>query len=307
MFGRLLLVVLLAGQTDLPARPIRVAEAVSIGGINQWIEINGESDTLPVLLFLHGGPGNSVMSYANKFTRILQRHFIVVQWDQRESGETAILNPTPVPLTLKLMESDAAAMVDHLRSRFSRQRIFLVGHSWGGFLALRVAALHPEWLEACVAVAPMIDQWESERLTLSWLMEKAGKDKNKEALEELGRVTVPFRSIDELYFHRHWLAVANGNKPVSKAAVRKWGERWFDLYREACAVNLAETMPELKCPIYFFLGSSDRQASSTISEAYYRHLKAEKKDLIWFTKSAHSLNLTEPIKFQETIAGLLPR
>jgi pimeloyl-ACP methyl ester carboxylesterase len=302
-----LLAVVTAWPLLVSAKPIRLTEAVIIGGIQQWIDIRSVNDTLPVLLFLHGGPGNSVMGYAGKFTQALQKHFVVVQWDQRESGKTARLNVTPVPLTLAVMESDASEMVEHLRGRFSKEKILLVGHSWGGFLALRVAGLHPEWLSACVAVAPMVNQWESERQTLDWLLDKARKDDNKNAIGELEKVHVPFRSPEELYYHRRWLAVANNNDPVSRNHVLKWGEKWFGLYLEACGVNFFEQSPEYTCPVYFFLGLSDRQASSAISEAYYRKLSAEKKGIYWFTKSGHSLNLTEPNLFQETILSLRTR
>src|SRR5271154_108319 len=71
---------------------IHSSEAIEIGGIKQWISIKGLNGTDPVLLFLHGGPGNSAMSYADGFTSELQKHFVVVQWDQRESGKTAKLN-----------------------------------------------------------------------------------------------------------------------------------------------------------------------------------------------------------------------
>ena len=137
------------------AQPVDKEEAVSIGGIKQWISIKGLDLKNPVLLHLHGGPGNSVMSYADKFTSDLQKDFVVVQWDQRESGKTARLNPSDKPITVDLMMSDAEEMVRYLRTRFSKERIYLSGHSWGGFLALLVASRHPELFEACISMAPM--------------------------------------------------------------------------------------------------------------------------------------------------------
>ena len=284
---------------------IRTAEVISIGGIQQWITIRGADDTAPVLLFLHGGPGNSVMGYAEKFTQKLQQHFVVVQWDQRESGKTAKLNPSPVPVSVRLLEEDASAVVDYLRKRFGKEKIYLVGHSWGGFLALRVAALHPDWLAACVSSAPMINQWESERQTLAWLMEKAVQQNNQEAIGELSQVHIPFQSADELYFHRRWLLLSEGRNPFPKKFVRQWGLKWFPVYVEACSINLFEQQPSLSCPVYFLVGKTDRQASATITEAYYQALRAEKKELIWFN-TGHNLNVTEPIKFQDSIIGWLP-
>ena len=89
--------------------------AVDIGGLKQWISIRRNKQRNPVLLFLHGGPGNSVMSYADNFTSELQKQFVVVQWDQRESGKTAELNASEKPLTVALMESDAVEMIHYLR------------------------------------------------------------------------------------------------------------------------------------------------------------------------------------------------
>lgn len=292
LFGRLI------------AEPINQTVAVPIGGIRQWISIKCTDDKGPVLLFLHGGPGNSMMRYAEKFTNTLQKHFVVVQWDQRESGQTAKLNPSDKELTISLIESDAVEMVRYLQARFSKENIYLAGHSWGGFLALRIAASHPELLIACIAIAPMVNQWQSERGTLDWLMNKAKTTNNREAIDELSLVNIPFGNPDQLYYHRRWLQVFEQKKPFSRNYIRNWGKKWFAMYTEACNINLFESVPQIKCPVYFFLGSTDRQASSTITEAYYQALQSEKKDLFWFTNSGHNLNLAEPKKFQETIISL---
>src|SRR4051812_25008747 len=54
---------------------------VSIGGIDQWIQIRGESRDNPVILVLHGGPGFSYIPFTANF-RSWERQFTVVQWDQ---------------------------------------------------------------------------------------------------------------------------------------------------------------------------------------------------------------------------------
>lgn len=111
---------------------INRSEAVEIGGIRQWVKFQGEDDQAPVLLFLHGGPGNSVISYADRFTTELQKQFVVVHWDQRESGQTVVLNKSPQPLSVSLLINDAIELIDFLRGRFAQDKIYLLGHSWGG-------------------------------------------------------------------------------------------------------------------------------------------------------------------------------
>jgi len=91
-----------------------------IGGIRQAVSIKGKDRTKPLLLFLHGGPGNSVMHYAQKFTSKLQEHFVVVQWDQRNAGKTLSLNKSPEPLSVTLFEQDTHALIDTLLKRISQ-------------------------------------------------------------------------------------------------------------------------------------------------------------------------------------------
>jgi pimeloyl-ACP methyl ester carboxylesterase len=153
-----LLLLLIFPLQDLSAREIQGSEAIEIGGIKQWITYQGADDQAPVLLFLHGGPGNSMMSYADRFTKDLQKNFIVVLWDQRESGKTKELNNSPQALTVSLFISDAIEVIQFLTNRFSQEKIFVAGHSWGGYLGLRVAVARPELLKGYFAISPMINQ-----------------------------------------------------------------------------------------------------------------------------------------------------
>jgi pimeloyl-ACP methyl ester carboxylesterase len=286
-------------------QPTQTEEAIDIGGIKQWISIKTTDSKNPVLLFLHGGPGNSAMSYANKFTSELQRHFIVVQWDQRESGKTAKLNSSPEPLTVSLMESDAVEVINYLRKRFSCKKVYLVGHSWGGFLGLKLAADHPELIEAYFAVSPMVHQTESERLSIEWLKAKATENKNAVELKELANVAIPFKTWEDLYYHRKWLAITMGTKPASRDFVEIWAKKQLSLFLEASKFNFFTEVSEIKCPVYFLVGKRDYQTYFKLTEDFYKMVKAEKKDLFWFTDSAHNPNLTEPAKFQEIIISVL--
>ncbi len=125
---------LVVSQSLAQGSPIDTAAAVDIGGIKQWISIKGTNNGNPVLLFLHGGPGNSAMGYAAKFSGELQKYFVVVHWDQRESGKTAELNASDKPLSVALVENDAIEVINYLRRRFSQDKIYVMGNSWGGFL-----------------------------------------------------------------------------------------------------------------------------------------------------------------------------
>ena len=288
--------------------PIDTAGPVDIGGIKQWISLKGTNDNNPVLLFLHGGPGNSAMSYANKFTGELQKHFVVVQWDQRDSGKTAELNPSDTPVSVALMENDAILLINYLRQRFSQEKIYLMGHSWGGFLALKLASDHPELLRACIAVSPMINQLESERMSLKWMTAKAKDERNREAEKELSLVSIPFENGAQLYYHRSWLMKLNGKKSPSKSFVEAWSKKWLDLFNEASAVNFFVSAPEIKCPVYFLVGRLDYQTHFKLTEDYYKVLKSPEKSLFWFEGAAHNLTFAEPQRLQDiVIKEIMPK
>ena len=73
---------------------IDTTEIVQIGGIKQFISIKGNNKENPILLFLHGGPGTSLVESSEKFTEKLKNEFVVINWDQRGTGEDRSINRT---------------------------------------------------------------------------------------------------------------------------------------------------------------------------------------------------------------------
>jgi pimeloyl-ACP methyl ester carboxylesterase len=297
----LVLWVLFMGAISGAAQPLDTALAIPVGGIQQWVSMKSTDRSNPVLLFLHGGPGNSVISYSDKFTSKLQEHFVVVNWDQRESGRTAELNASPDPLTVKLMTSDAIEVIAFLCKKFSAGKLYLMGHSWGGFLGMEVAAQRPDLLNAYIAICPMIFQAESERMALQWMHDKATAEKNNQAITELSKVSVPFANGEQLYFHRKWLLHYAGSKEPSRQLVLTWSTKWLALFNEASAVNFLDSLPRVDCPIYFFAGGRDYQTSTKLTTDFYNKVKAPDKKIFVFESTAHNLPTAEPARFQKTV------
>jgi pimeloyl-ACP methyl ester carboxylesterase len=116
------------------SRSIASLEKVNLGGQEQWILIRGIDITKPVILFLHGGPGTANMCLLRKYTGELEKHFIVVTWDQRGAGKSyQAINPHS-SMTIDRFVLDTGELTQLLCHRFNQQKVFLVGHSWGSLI-----------------------------------------------------------------------------------------------------------------------------------------------------------------------------
>lgn len=100
----------------------------------------------PPVLLLHGGPGLS-FSYVDELGAELQSEFRVASFQQRGLGPSTVEGP----FTMAQAIGDAVCVLDGLQW----QRALVVGHSWGGHLALRILAAYPERLLGVLAVDPI--------------------------------------------------------------------------------------------------------------------------------------------------------
>lgn len=115
--------------------------AAAGGSLGGWIAGSG-----PPTLLLHGGPGLS-FEYLDELGEELAAEFRVAAYQQRGLEPST----TAGPFTIAQAVDDAIAVLDGLQW----ERALVVGHSWGGQLALRLAAGHPDRLLGALAVDPL--------------------------------------------------------------------------------------------------------------------------------------------------------
>jgi pimeloyl-ACP methyl ester carboxylesterase len=246
------------------------------------------------------------MDNKDYFTKKLQEQFVVVIWDQRESGKTRQLNASPQPLTVDKYQQDTHELISYLLHRFKRPKLYLVGFSWGTVLGIKMARQYPSLLYAYIAVSQLVHQVKSEQLLLQRLKQLAVTTKNQTALKELSLVKVPFETKDQLFYQRKWLLASNNNPMPASQLKREFDELPISLFRlsnEAQRIDFTKEIPALQCPVYFFVGRNDYQTNHELTYSYYQQLKAKHKHFYWFEKSAHLVPFTEPDLFQQTIIG----
>lgn len=284
---------------------IDITETVNIAGSNQILRIKGDDIQNPVLLYLNGGPGDSVTDHINKLFGKLQKNFVVVLWDQRKSGKTLHLDNEEVVLSQELLKNDTHILIEYLLQRFNKEKIVLVGHSYGTTLGFDIAKNYPELVHYFVATNPMVNQVESEQKALEILMDKAKADKNKEAIEDLSQVDIPFENSEDLYFSRKWLFDYDGRKFAKKAPFKSrvfsWSSLWLNVFNESVQENLFESTKQIGCPILFIIGEKDIQTNSTITEEYFKLLEAPSKEIQVVKGAGHLIPFKNNKVFQNTI------
>jgi pimeloyl-ACP methyl ester carboxylesterase len=295
-----LMVAVAFGKTAIDTSAI-----LDIGGIKQFVSIKGADRSKPILLFITGGPGQTSIGTSIGYTGELIKHFMLVEWDQRECGETLRLNKSPVPITLTCCEQDAREMVEVLLHHFHQQKLFVMGWSWGTNLGFDIAYHYPEKLYAYLAISPMVNQWESERIALQQMKTKAQTKHKKQAISELDKVQIPFADATQAFYDRKWMFTFDGQQ-VDEANLKGFltapQNLWvMTLFDEASSHNLTKDYPAFNCPVYFFVGQHDTQTNHLISEHYLKQLKAPKKQVFLFEKSGHTIPFSEPALLQQDI------
>jgi len=306
-------------------------EAVQIGGIQQWIEVRGQNVNNPILLFVHGGPAIAFMPMGSSFQDPWEKYFTVVQWDQRGAGKTYETNDKELlrrTMNVERMEQDAADVVNYLRNRFHREKIFIVGHSWGSMLGLWLAHEHPEWIYAFVGTGQAVSMQENEVAGYRIVLQTARDRHNELAIKELESVApYPPASPDfnKTNVVRAWESVLLGPPPsasnftntkrilitlvsapeYSLADDVGWirGQTFSiqTMFPGLMDADLYKLGYDFRAPIFFFEGKGDPYCPASVIQDYLEKINAPQKEIVWFENSSHFPFYEEKQKFTDEL------
>ncbi|MDF7814821.1 alpha/beta hydrolase [Hymenobacter sp. YC55] len=300
----------------------------SIGGLKQWVFVRGQDRSNPIILFVHGGPASPMAPVAWTFQRPLEEYFTVVHYDQRAAGKTYASNDTvKLGATLSIAQyvDDAVKMAESIKRKYGKDKVILVGHSWGTIVGMKAALKRPDLFYAYVGIGQVINTRDNEEVSFRYALAQATAHKNEAALKEL-------RSI----------APYPGNQPITRERIiiaRKWPQYYGGLsaYRDKSSYyfqapllsplyttqdvaaidqgslfTLGRVLPEFLAvdfkpvtsfpiPVFMLMGRHDYTTPSEPTAAWLSKLKAPLKKGVWFENSAHLIPLEEPGKLLVTL------
>lgn len=300
---------------------------VKLGGEEQYVEMTGASEELPVLLFLHGGPGWPQTPHLRYFNSDLTKEMILVSWDQVGSGLSYLKNPNPENLSIEGLINNAHELTQYLKKKFKKEKIFLVGFSYGSVLGLQLVEQHPEDYYAYIGVSQLINSQQNWDASMEWLKKQAQTKQDTASLKQLALIEQRDSSVCktplDCFMSKYWLLVEyNGTiyDPEIAKEIEK-AEHYYEEYKEYDwfeAFNYTASRLEgkqretdlsgiksLDIPVYFLAGRHDWNLPGIIAEQYLDSLKAPEKKYIWFEQSGHEPPEEEPEKFNKTIIEIV--
>jgi len=292
-------------------------ESVRIGGIDQWIHIRGEDANNPVLLFIHGGPGMAFIALAGMFQRPWEKHFTVVQWDQRGAGKTYAHNDREVQrrtMTVSRMQQDALEVVNYLRTRLKRDKIIVVGASWGSVLGLWLAHQRPDIIAAYVGVGQFVNGKQNERMAYDDALAIARTQHRADAIRDLeslrpypsstvdlqkgsiaqtwqARLLGPPADRPQLIDVRRLLSTLLSAPEYSLGDVYGFTRAQIfsleALIPEVRNMDLTALGTDFRVPVFFFQGRHDPYVRPALVEQFANAITGPEHQLVWFENAGH--------------------
>lgn len=306
---------------NTPRNSIAELRELELNGRKQWISLRGWDKNAPVLLFLAGGPGGTQMAAVRHELVELEKHFVVVNWDQPGSGKSYYAEKTK-NITVQTYIQDGHALTEYLKERFSQEKIYLVGESWGSALGIFLVDKYPESYHALIGTGQMIDFAETERMDYAKALEIAQSKGDTATIERLlANGEPPYYGKDVTWksaVYLNYLSAYMANNPEihnpGYNTLRDIGSSEYGLldkinffrgivntfnhvYQQLYTIDLRTDYTKLDVPVYFFLGRHDVNAPTVLVEEYVQVLDAPEKEIVWFEHSGHSPWINEPVKF----------
>lgn len=308
-------------------------EKVRLGGVDQWIWIRGTHRDNPVLLFIHGGPGSPVMPMSWAFQRPWEDFFTVVQWDQRGVGKNwAHTDRDQLGATITFMQlvDDAEELCSYIREMLGKDRLVVLGWSYGTLIGVELVRRKPQWVSAYVGVSQVAIGCNSESYIMQRVLEAAKADGNEQALRDLRRL-LPYpgdnlgRDLHKARELRKWVRAFNGGwygvpdlsllfflqylSPAYSVSEAESLEASTDWFLSQLAQNDGSGIADaslkdadrFESPIIFMVGRHDLQTPHTTARIYFDRLTAPTKRFVTFERASHFPMLEQPGLFLKAL------
>lgn len=278
---------------------------IQVPGGKVWCLELGEGDGLP-LLVLHGGPGSTHNSYYEPLSQLAHKHRIIL-YDQLGCGHS----DKPEDSSLWSLERFVEE-VEAVRTHFDLNHFALLGHSWGGALAMEYMVTYGTAVARLILMGPLLS-------TAWWLADAQRlREKLPSAVVELMHQheqagttdSVAYNNAVTLFYERHVCRVKelpervrNGRKLFGRAVYNyMWGANEFTCTGTLANYDRVPDLHRIQVPTLFLCGQYDEATPETVQK--YHQLVAGSQMHV-FANCSHAPQLEDPESFISVLGQFL--
>lgn len=305
---------------------------VNIWGKNIWYDIYGaeHSDTL---LYLHGGPGASCLDFVNQ-AKALSRKMKVIIFDQ-----LGVLRSDAIAESESYSMEYQVEMIEEMRKILGIEKWSVLGHSYGGMLAVLYASACPDSVHKIILECPSLWFEDSARSTAEYLSEHIHSLNDGEAVKLWEKVRfadyqdktevvwdlsalLGYVTDMELRFYLHGITLEEYEMSMDTTDIANemWskGEQHLKKLLEAqpepagsaqkkvmITDNLLPVIPGIAAPMLLINGKYD--PACTRNQIEYIMNNAQNVTQAVFEDSGHFPRLEEAEKYTNTVLSFLDR
>ena len=300
---------------------------LTIGGKKFGYFMKSKDSRNPVLLYLHGGMSDYFLT--QKYPTGLDDLFTVVWLDQRGAGLSFDAESSTKQMDIEDMIVDIRDFTNYLRDRFSQDKIYLMAHSGGTYLGIKVIERYPELYKAYLGIAQISYQMLSEKKAYDYILEQYQDDRKRaKVYQELlhnpvelhNPIPAAYTRFRDYAMHdlgvgtmRNMKNVINGiflpslffNEYSLADKINLWRGKASSgisiIWDELINHDLMQESTSFKIPVYFLHGVFDYTCSYELAKEYLEKIEAPDKGFYSFEHSAHSPLFEEPDEFVRII------
>jgi len=263
-------------------------------------EVYGAPSSATPVIIANGGPGfsHTYLLQNDVFTSRLAHSRQVVFYDQRGDGKSKLLKPdAPQDMDAQVADLDA------IRAKLGFQKFDLIGHSWGGLLAMGYADAHPEHISKLVLIDSAAPAWKQTLFLFSQVFpDVAAKD--QEITKTLGKTPEATKQHLDNYFsmlfysqENHDRFVAGVTDPGQNTAVNT------AVNKALASLDLNPELPRFNFPTLVMHGRFDMNVAVLTAWKTYKAIPNAK--IVIFAKSGHLPFYEESDKFTQVLSDFL--
>jgi pimeloyl-ACP methyl ester carboxylesterase len=224
------------------------------------------------------------------------------------------------------MTQDGIELAEYLRESLGKDKIVLVGHSWGSILGVFMAKARPDLFYAFVGTGQVADPAQGYAVAYRELLRKAQALGDERAIEELRQVGPPPYADGHGYgTQRKWsnlfegadrflsstLALALTAPGYALRDVLDWfegqGVSAERLVPETSALEASVLGGDFALPVFVIQGAEDFTTPTSLAEAFVDSIRASQKAFVPIKGGGHFAVFMKSEEFlEELVARVLP-